>query len=334
MTVAAVSGVALLMALFFATQHQSSPLTQSAAQPLAASDAGAVSHKITDGSPPPHHDAAAVSSKPAAKQWGAQFKASNDYRAFISDALPAALAGDGRAALYIGDAVSRCALVVKLYRGSEDPEAQLNQELAAMTNAPQWGKDLRAARTRQCLPLAKEDPFAQLPAVDGGYTSKYWFAQALADGDALAQGRVAGDLLSDIAAAKSMSDSDRAAKLKATDENLRAAVESGDPDVLFGIGMLLADGRYSADPLNGLAVALAACELGHDCSAKNPDNSFSNCALSGACPADADLTYYLQKSLDPDQYSKAYALSQTIQNAVQQGDWETVMGYLKVRLQL
>jgi hypothetical protein len=332
MTVAAVAGIVSLTAWLLAIQHHSSPATESAAQPLAASNGGAVSHKITDGSSPLQDIAAAASSKPVTNQWGAKFGAANDYRAFIADALPAALAGDGRAALYIGDAISRCALVVKTYRGSDDPEAQLNQELAAMTPAPQWTKDLQATQTRRCLALAKRDPFAELPAVEGGYTSKYWAAQALADGDALAQARAAAAMLTDIAGTQGMSDNDRTAKLKATDENLRAAVESGDPDGLYAAGMLLADGRYSADPLNGIAVELAACDLGHDCSAKNPDNVFSTCAVSGACPADADLAYYLQKSLDPDQYSKAYALSQTIQNAARQGDWDTVMGYLKVRL--
>ena len=105
---------------------------------------------------------------------------------------------------------------------------------------------------------------------------------------------------------------------------------SGDPDALYLAGMLLADPRYSSDALNGIAVALAACELGRDCSADNPENSFHNCGVSGACPADADFVYYLQQSLGPSAYAQVYARAQQVKQSVQAGDWDAVMAVLKI----
>ena len=58
-----------------------------------------------------------------------------------------------------------------------------------------------------------------------------------------------------------MSDAEKTRQLQTVDGNLRAAVRSGDADALYYAGSLLADGRYSSDPLNGMAVALAACDL-------------------------------------------------------------------------
>jgi hypothetical protein len=103
----------------------------------------------------------------AAATWTAKFRSSDDYLKFVIDALPAARSGDGRAAWYIGEALASCALVMKTYRGGADPEAQLNQELANMPKAPQWGRDLLAQKTHRCLGLAGEDPFAGLPPREG-----------------------------------------------------------------------------------------------------------------------------------------------------------------------
>lgn len=320
-----------LAVLFFAPREGRVPPTQETK--LAASTASAPQETGQVSSAVPSHVGnvgTATHSRHTPAEWAAEFRAADDYGKFVSDALPSALAGDGRAAIYIGDALSVCALIIKNYRGSADPEAQLNQELANSPKAPQWVRDRQAKQTHRCQGLAQKDPLKDLPVRDGGYTPSYWYGQALADGDALAQGRAAASQLADISVSKDMSESAKAEKLKSADEYLRTAIESGDPDALYFAGMLLSDGRYSKNPLNGVAVALAACDLGHDCSAKNPENVFSVCAQSGGCPADADLAYYMQTSLGADQYAEAYALAQTVKQAVQAGDWDTVMTKLKI----
>jgi hypothetical protein len=265
-----------------------------------------------------------------AAAWTAKFRSSDNYLKFVIEALPAAQNGDGRAAWYIGEALTSCALVMKTYLGSADPEAQLNQELANMTKAPQWARDLQAQTTRRCMGLARADPFENLPQRDNGYTSSYWHDLALTDGDPLAQEQAAKDALAAISVARDMSDEARTDKINLGERDLRAAVESGDPDALYAAGMLLANPRYSSNSLNGIAVALASCDLGHDCSADNPDNAFYNCKLSGSCPANADYAYFVQQSLGPEQYAQVYAHAQEIKQSVQAQDWDAVLANLKI----
>jgi hypothetical protein len=279
----------------------------------------------------PPGDAAASGSQPQAlprATWTARFNQSGDYRAFIDAALPYALRGDGRAAYYIGEAVARCAWAVKQFRGAPDPEAQLNQELDAMAKAPQWARDAVAARARRCMGLAQDDPFAQLPQRDGGYGATYWYDTALAADDALAQVRVVTVALADT---EGLKNAERTARLAAIQSNLHAALSSGDPEALYKVGMLAADGRYSQDPLGGVAIALAACELGRDCSAESSDNAFAACNVSGACPPHATLFDVMQRSLGAAKYAEIYARAQQIKASMLANDWPSVESALRLQ---
>jgi hypothetical protein len=218
---------------------------------------------------------------------------------------------------------------MKTYHDSADPEAQLNQEVTNMLRAPQWTRDLVVQKTRRCLGLALHDPFEHLPRLDGAYTAQYWHEQALAHGDPLAHENVAARTLNEMSSAKNLSEAAKKEKFDTVATNLRAVVESRDPDALFGAGVLLGDGRYSSTPLNAIAVALAACDLGRDCSANNPENAFSQCKLSGACPSDADYAYFLQQSMPPGDYAQAYARAQEIKQSIEAGDWSGVLENLR-----
>jgi hypothetical protein len=273
-------------------------------------------------------EAVRTDTSPAA--WMRKFNASEDYLQFVKDALPAALKGDRRATWYIGVALSACASVVKRYQGSSDAEAQLNQELTDMRHAPQWARDLTEQQTHRCIGLAQQDPLASLPHRDGGYPPAYWRDRALQGGEPLAEDQAAIDALSSIAGVSNMSKDEKADELKTAQNSLRAVVESGDPDALYNAGVLIANAQYSDNPQNGLAVALAACDLGHDCSANNPDNVFSRCKLTGACPADADYAYYLQQSLGPEAYAQVYAQAMQIKQSIQSGQLDPVLAALQV----
>lgn len=332
---AAAAGVCAAAALLALVVLRNAPGPARTASPAATSSttsgaiAGALNSPVV-GAREKHGTSELLAKSTALSAWTAKFRASDDYLKFVKDALPRAVNNDGRAAWYIGEALKTCALVMHSYRSSADPEAQLTEQLAGMPKAPQWARDLLAQNTHRCLGLAKEDPFKDLPGQVGGYPISYWEQQALEDGDPLAQEQTAATALTLVAATRSMSQDERATQYKIAETDLRAAVVSGDPDALYLAGMLLADPRYSSDTLNGTAVALAACELGRDCSANNPENSFYNCKLSGACPADADFAYFLQQSLGPDDYAKVYAHAQQVKQSVQAGDWEAVMADLKI----
>lgn len=271
----------------------------------------------------------AASSGGSAAAWTKRFYSSNNYLRFVKDALPAAMRGNGRAAFFIGKALASCAWVIQNYQHSADPYAQLQQELESEPNAPQWARDLQEKKTRRCLGLVHRDPFKLLPPRQGGYSYSYWFAQGLADGDPLAQVQAAANALAKISVTSSMPGSEKRRLVDLAAKNLRVAVESGDPNALYDAGLLLAENAgVSRNPLSGIAVTLAACDLGYDCSAANPEAVFSGCRLSGACPADADWSYFLQKSLGPAKYAQVYANARQIEYSVKAGNWNAVMGSL------
>jgi hypothetical protein len=210
----------------------------------------------------------------------------------VKEAPPAAQAGDGRAAFHLADVLAVCALTIHNYKGVADPEAKLQQELQGMAKADQWVRDNDERITRRCLGLAREE-------IPGLQSAKYWRKAALKDGDPLAQVDAARDAL--VSIQSNTSDEDKAAALKVARDNLRQVVESGDLEALWRTGHLLATPSYSTDSLQGMALALATCNLGRDCSAANPANASYMCKYSGACPPDADYAYFLQQSLGPDQ---------------------------------
>jgi len=253
------------------------------------------------------------------------FRSSGDYRRLIRAALPSALNGDGRAAWYIAKAVSECALIVKQYRGSEDAEDQLQRELDSMSGAPQWSRDVLAQRTRRCIGLAKGDPFQTLPGRQGGYTSEYWYDQAVTDGEPLALERRAAATLNQILVTRDMPDDQRSAELAVVNSDLRTAVHSGDPDAMYQAGILLADGRLSNSPENGIAIALAACDLGSDCTSDNPEGPLYNCRISGQCTSGIDYPTVIQHDFDPETYARVYSKAQQIEQSVRAGDWDVVM---------
>jgi hypothetical protein len=327
--VVVVVSVAIVFAVFYAIQPKSEHPTLERNLVVATGTTTVATSPDSPSraaSPSPRAEASSVS--PA--EWWARFRASNDYLKFVKDALPAAVRGDGRAAWYVKEALSSCALVIRTYHGSTDPQAKLQQQLENMPNAPQWARDVIAERTRRCIGLSQQDPFDGLPERQGGYPSNYWYEQAVADGDPLAKEQTAADAIAAVSVSKNLSETEKAKQIEAVQTNLRAAVQTGDPDALFFAGSLLSDARYSNNPLNGIAVALAACDLGHDCSASNPENAFSNCKLSGACPADADYAYFLQQSLGSDKYAWVYSRALELAQAGRAGNWDSVLAALVI----
>jgi hypothetical protein len=235
----------------------------------------------------------------------------------VKAALPAAQAGDGRAAYKISLVLTTCAWELS----APDPEARLQQYLLH-PNMPQWVRDMRLSQLQWCIGLVKKPPFGELPA-----TPEYWMAQAYAAGDPLAQEEKAADaahaLMGDVQ--HLMSPTERAAKVQIVQDNLRAAVESGDPEVLFRAGVLMANPFLVTDTTPGNAVALAACDLGRDCTVANPI-----CMQEGRCPAGQDFPMLLQQGMSPADYAKLYARSQQIVLDMRAGNYDAVLANLTI----
>jgi hypothetical protein len=255
-------------------------------------------------------------------EWTVSFRNSQDYFQFVANATQAALAGDGRAAMHITEVLETCNYYVDTYRSEIDPEASFVTGLADMIGVEQWFRDGRLDEFRRCWRFFEGEPFLDLPPRTGGYSVKYWRELANSTDDPLVK-------VLQAARQPVMPSSDArtaAAARRAIQADLRAAITSKDPDALYSAGMLLADGRLSADPLRGVAWVMVACDSGYDCSVRHAHNVYSLCAQVGTCPPDKDW-HKIQRALDPDSYARAHAMAEEFKKMMARNDWDRLQPY-------
>src|SRR6185437_9437738 len=274
----------------------------------------------------------AIAPKAATVDWKKEFDSSSNYFDFVSKAAKKAFDGDGRAALYISKALYVCMPITREYAHSIDPEADFNAYWATRTKAPQWILDRALKDFQSCAGFFKGDAFAALPKRDGGgYDFRYWTDQANQDGDPLAQAEHAA---SDMYKTLSEKSSDANAKsLESAQVAINNAVASKDPAALFHAGLIFSDGRISNDPIQGFSLAIAACDLGYDCSANNTDNLFfGHCVSEGTCQAGATFSDVVTKAIGADGYAKAYARAQQIECALSRGDTNALQQLVQFKI--
>jgi hypothetical protein len=132
----------------------------------------------------------------AERDWAKDYRATNNYFDFMQSAAKAALAGDSRAALYISKALYVCSIIRLEYANSNDPQSDFSAHWATRSHAPQWAVDKARKDFQTCAGFIKNDPFADLPAREGGYNSiRYWIDKS--SSDPVAQGMQAGSLVAD-----------------------------------------------------------------------------------------------------------------------------------------
>lgn len=262
--------------------------------------------------------------------WKALFDASHDYFAFVRRAAGPAHRGDGSAALYIAKALFRCELEVWTYktRKSENSGQRARDE-SWKSRYPLLAERMRTQYRRHyalCKGFFRHDAFAALPPRKGGYFSAlYWLNQAYRDHNPVAEiEHVAVELPAPINP-PTVLDGQEYAEIR---ETLRHAVATGNPEAVFRAGMLLARGTR-AEVIRGLAVALAGCELGYDCSSTNA-SLFHGCARTGICPPGEDFSDIVRKSVGDAGYAQAFAMARQLVFAISRGDAATVAQFVDV----
>lgn len=308
-------GLLLAVAVVAVTHVRPTNKVSEIAEPVAA-----VSRAVTQAVAPARAThAPATAPRTSLTEWRQHLTDGTDPLQFVKAALPAAKAGDGRAAYEIAEVLKSCAYQMYV----ADPEAQLQQDLTRIH--PKFREDFER-NARICFGLAKENPFGNLPE-----TPEYWMARAYAAGDPSAQEDKAAQAAADITVDPQMPAAVRAAKVQVVEDNLRTAIESGDPAVLFQAGILMANPLLSTDTLRGFAVALAACDLGYNCMPGTPDNLAYECTKNGQCPPGAqDFRTTLQTGMGPENYAQVYALAQQVVLAARAQDWNAVLANLTI----
>jgi hypothetical protein len=257
------------------------------------------------------------------------YQATNLFPFVKRAALDAINNHDGRAAYYVSEALKACALVFR--QAQQDPafESNFDLEYAKLApKAPDWARVKARRESDRCAQLAKADPFVELPARAEGYRKPaFWNEMAMAENDPLAEAHQA---YMDVIGGNYTNQAGRMAMVKQAQEFVNDVARSGDPTALFLAGQLLSNGKASSDPLRGVGISLAACDLGYDCSANNPANSFHTCKESGGCPADADYAFYMQATLGPRDFATAFSNAQTFKELLAVRDWEGVRALVRL----
>lgn len=265
-----------------------------------------------------------------ATDWGTRFRTTNDYFDFVSKAAPDALAGDGRAAVYIGLALIKCLGVVREYQRSADPEADFNAKLAAQPPEPQWILEIQREEFHSCIGFAKSDAFSSLPERPEGYAiASFWLTQAYNDHDPAALAIHAGNVLG-----TGLSTGITPESLNAAQSDIDEALSSADPPALFQLSRIfgLGGGAYGIRIVDGISLGIVACDLGYDCSAGNPEmETFLNCTRSGDCPPGSTYQDAL-KNLDGEAtYAEAYSRAQELEYAFANGDSTFIHSFLRLQ---
>lgn len=277
----------------------------------------------------PQHMERSGGAEKSPDRWYKLYKSAPDRFTFVSQAARAALNGDGRAAVYVGDAVYDCLYDMHQAAHGIDLAVAHQRELEqlAQNGSPGWVSEVRAEHFERCKKLATTDAFTGLPARDGGYADpRYWWDLATQSKDPGALTRDAVEKLS-IA-----SDGTRRASMDPiqAQDAINRALLSADPMAMFSIGYALSDAHLSTNTDHGMAIALAGCDLGYDCSWDNPAMRATACKYNDACQGYTDFPSYLAASLGPDKYAKVYAEAQELKTYLTNQSTDEALAFAKI----
>ncbi len=260
--------------------------------------------------------------------WKSEYLRTHDYAAFVSTAAKAASAGDGNAAWYVGEAIAVCGGVIK-FRGETANAKQAYMKAHTYPTTPPDRVAMTSALFDQCIGLAQSPEFVDWQVGKGGKMSvQYWRDRALELGEPSAK---AAYVIANIAVVQTVKSPEERAQLKQQLTNYsRDVVRSKDPDAIFQLGNRMINGDIAREPTFGFAMALAACDLGYDCSAQNKQNYWSDCASSGRCPADQDFPGIVKQALGDRRYALAYARAQEFKDLLARDAWDELDAFVKL----
>jgi hypothetical protein len=243
---------------------------------------------------------------------------------FVAKSAKKALDGDGKAALQIGDVLGKCLPTKIQYRDKQDPQAAFESDLEGQ-KSPDWIKDRMRSKFLECHGFIHGNPFAGLPDRPGGYDSmRFWNDLAYQANNPVAMAQHAAGQAGIITGTADNS------KIEIAQSDINKAAASGDPEALFRVGGLLADGRVGKDPLNGFAVMIAACNLGYDCTTDN-EFAFGACAAANMCPQGEIYTDKIRETIGDADFARAYSRAQQFQDALARGDASAVQQFVQLK---
>jgi len=252
----------------------------------------------------------------AAPQWSQKLAQSDDLGLFVRDASIAAEKGDPDAAWLVAETIRKCGLVVSSIRKGGDEQAYLALVTSKFTTPQQTAEF--STTFRRCQALATDPAFADWDQQAGGkMLAKYWETLARNLNSPMAQADAVIQQASSLTFRTSPEETAKTAEQLRN--SARQVIKSRDPEALFTLGMRLANADMSKDPTYGFALALAACDLGYDCSGHNGRNPWAACDSTATCTPDRTFRDLAEEMLSAEQYAATHALAEEYKDALGRG---------------
>lgn len=261
--------------------------------------------------------------KPATHSWHDLLQNTDDMAVFIKQASAAADSGDGDAAWIVFEAALICRMALrKIAAGDEAVREYLAPTL--MTHLDEQ----RARDLQRCRPLLEDDYFNDWRNHEVlTIHPPHWRERALSLGSPMAKLTVTQSLLSQLA--DPATTLDREATTHTVRGYIRDVIRSDDARARFQLGLRLMSGDASRDGRYRMAMSLAACDMGYDCSADNPANPWANCRyLPDQCPPDTSYRSGLAESLSARDYARVDALAEQFKEAHRRGLYEELEPFM------
>lgn len=271
-------------------------------------------------------DGVRPSESEGAEDWGIQYVGASDYGVFVGRAAKSALAGNGRAAYYVSQALGLCADIIQLARVSQNPWVTFQDGFAKTPYTPPWVRDKQVKKFNKCISLSRGNVFDAFPPVDGGYTYAYWRNLALSRKDPLAIADETNRVSLNISNLRSPEE--RSAAIEEVKGELREVISTKDKEALFTAGSTITNGSLGVDVLKGFALSLVACDLGYDCSVKNTTLPLADCLSVGTCNESYKYSDELMDTLGSSRFATVYAQSKEIQLMLEHDELEELQKYL------
>jgi hypothetical protein len=273
--------------------------------------------------------------------WDDRYSKATDAYDFVAAASASALAGDGRAAYAVAEAVTRCAGSDRLLGSKEvaDIVADKEQQLARIATLSVSDRNVILRRDIAfyafCEKYARHDAFGGEPNSSEMHKRQFWMELAYKSGDTRA---LANHAQNDIDKAKELDDSapaQRSALLNRAQADIDRALSKYDPAALFDIGTAI-DHSNESKTYQGEILKLAACKLGLDCTQTNPKLALAlECVSAGSCAAGLQYEDYLRETYlaaAPGLFATLNAQADELAAAIRHGDAELLREFSRIHI--
>lgn len=259
----------------------------------------------------------------AAPSWHQLLQQADDMAVFIRHASEAAQAGDAEAAWIVFESTLTCGLVLSTLEAGDDAIGEYLAPTGITHQDEQRARDMQRCRTLQDDPVFADwrNPDSQ------ALNPRYWRERALSLGSTLAKSNAVMLLLADLSNPRS--GADREATIETVRGYIKDIVRSNDARALFPLGLRLMNGDVSRDWRHGVAMSLAACDMGYDCGADSPGTPWGNCKyFPDSCPPDSTFRSSLQESLSAADFARVDALAEQFKEAHRRGMYEELAPFM------